>query len=144
MLRCSSKRAFSSTTHTACLPFSDALISAGAIAESRLVRYTVVLSVTTFGSRAAAWTNASTLVANESYGCCTTMSRRRDLLEQLVVGSVRESALRVREPRLVLQVGPVERVQLRDVGEVEHAADRVHLFDRDAEALLEAPEHRLA
>ena len=45
MLRRSSKRAFSSTTQTLCLPFSAASISAGASAESWLVRYTVVFSV---------------------------------------------------------------------------------------------------
>ena len=45
MLRRSSKRAFSSTTQTTCFPFSDASISAGASAESWLVRYTVVFSV---------------------------------------------------------------------------------------------------
>ena len=50
----SSKRAFSSTTQTACLPRSAARISAGTSVESSLVRYTVVLSVGDRGSLTAA------------------------------------------------------------------------------------------
>ena len=53
------------------------------------------------------------------------MSRGGDLGEEVAVLRRREAALRVRHPRLVLQVGPVEVVELHDVGEVEQAVDRV-------------------
>ena len=66
MFRRSSKRAFSSTRHTLCLPSSAASISAGTSGDSSLVRYTVVFSAITSGSLAAARTNASKLVANDS------------------------------------------------------------------------------
>ena len=64
----SSKRAFSSTMHTACLPFSAARMSEGTSAESSEVRYTVILIASTFGSSTACSTNRSTLEANEWYG----------------------------------------------------------------------------
>ena len=64
------------------------------------------------GSRAAARTNASTLVANESYGCWTTMSRCGDLARRGPVGRAREAALCERHPGLVLEIGPVELVEL--------------------------------
>ena len=62
----SSKRALSSTRQTACLPRSAARISAGTSGESSLVRYTVCLIASTFGSAAACSTSRSTEVANES------------------------------------------------------------------------------
>jgi hypothetical protein len=66
MLRRSSKRAFSSTIATACLPRSAARISAGISADSPLVRYTVILIASTSGSSTACLTNRSTLLLNES------------------------------------------------------------------------------
>ena len=66
MLRRSSKRAFSSTRHTACLPRSAASISSGTSAESSEVRYTVILIASTLGSFTACSTSRSTLPANES------------------------------------------------------------------------------
>jgi len=66
MLDCSSKRAFSSTMQTACLPDSDARISAGTSGESSEVRYTVCLIASTSGSATASCTNRSTDVVNES------------------------------------------------------------------------------
>ena len=77
MLRCSSKRAFSSTRQTLCLPASAAWMSAGTSGDSSDVRYTVVLIVATFGSRADMRTKVSKLVENDSYGWCTRMSPRR-------------------------------------------------------------------
>ena len=68
MFRRSSKRAFSSTRQTACLPFSAASISDGTSAESSEVRYTVILIASTFGSSTACLTNRSTLVENDWYG----------------------------------------------------------------------------
>ena len=68
MLRRSSPRAFSSTRHTVCLPFSAASISAGTSGDSSLVRYTVDLSAMTSGSFALSCANDSKLAANESYG----------------------------------------------------------------------------
>ena len=68
MLRRSSKRAFSSTRQTACLPASAASISDGTSAESSEVRYTVILIARTSGSATACSTNRSTLAANDSYG----------------------------------------------------------------------------
>ena len=51
---------------TACLPRSAARISAGTSGESSLVRYTVCLIASTFGSATACSTSRSTEVANES------------------------------------------------------------------------------
>ena len=93
-------------------------------------------------SRAAACTNASTLVANESYGCCTTMSRCAISVKRSLVRRRSESSLGVRQPRLVLEVGPVERVELPDVGEVEQPLDRIDVVTVDAETLFEPGEHR--
>ena len=66
MLVRSSKRAWSSTRATACLPRSVASISAGTIGESSLVRYTVCLIASTLGSATACSTKRSTEVANET------------------------------------------------------------------------------
>ena len=52
----------------------------------------------------------------------------RDLGKQLVVAANRQPPLRERQPRLVLQVGTVERVELGDVGEVEQSANAVDLL----------------
>ena len=62
----SSKRALSSTRHTACLPRSDARMSAGTSGESSEVRYTVCLIASTSGSATACATKRSTEVAKES------------------------------------------------------------------------------
>ena len=62
----SSKRAFSSTRQTACLPRSAARISDGTSSESSDVRYTVILIASTSGSATACWMKRSTLDANES------------------------------------------------------------------------------
>ena len=66
MLASSSKRAFSSTMQTACLPRSEARISDGTSGESSLVRYTVCLIASTSGSATAWATKRSTEVAKES------------------------------------------------------------------------------
>ncbi len=66
MLASSSKRAFSSTMQTACLPRSEARISDGTSGESSLVRYTVCLIASTSGSSTACSTKRSTEVAKES------------------------------------------------------------------------------
>ncbi len=66
MLVRSSKRALSSTSATACLPRSVASISAGTSGESSLVRYTVCLIASTFGSATACSTKRSTEVVKES------------------------------------------------------------------------------
>ena len=62
----SSKRALSSTRHTACLPRSVAVMSAGTSGDSSDVRYTVCLIASTSGSLTACSTNRSTDVTNES------------------------------------------------------------------------------
>ncbi len=77
MLASSSKRAFSSTMQTACLPRSEARISHGTSGESSLVRYTVCLIASTSGSFTACSTKRSTEVVNESYGWWTRRSARR-------------------------------------------------------------------
>ena len=126
MLRRSSKRAFSSTTQTLCLPFSAAFDQRGR--ERRVVRSCGTRSSSS-RRPAGPWprpcTNASTLVANESYGCWTTMSRCAISANRSSFFGLSESPLRERHPRLVLQIGAVERVELADVGEVEQALDRV-------------------
>ena len=68
MLACSSKRAFSSTSATTCLPDAAAPISACTIGLSAEVRYSDCLMASTSGSAAACSTKASTEDANESYG----------------------------------------------------------------------------
>ena len=70
----SSKRAFSSTRQTACLPRSVAVISDGTSGESSDVRYTVCLTASTSGSSTAWVTNRSTDAANDSYGWWTSRS----------------------------------------------------------------------
>ena len=77
MLARSSKRAFSSTMQTACLPRSAASISDGTSGESALVRYTVCLIASTWGSSTACLTKRSTELLNESYGWWTRMSASR-------------------------------------------------------------------
>ncbi len=52
-------------------------MSASTIGESPLVRYSVCLIASTFGSAAACSRNAWTLVENESYGWCSRTSRSR-------------------------------------------------------------------
>ena len=125
MLRRSSKRAFSSTTQTLCLPFSAASISAGARAESWVVRYTVVLSAdhglvrrSGLDERLDARGERVVRVLHEEIAL-------RDLREQVVVLRAHEPPLRERHPRLVLQIGPVEGVELAEIGEVEQAVDRI-------------------
>ena len=66
MLARSSKRAFSSTTTTTCLPASAASISASTIGEESLVRYSVCLMARTRGSAAASTVSRSTVAVNES------------------------------------------------------------------------------
>ena len=66
MFACSSKRAFSSTMQTACLPRSEARISDGTRGESSLVRYTVCLIASTSGSATAWATKRSTELEKES------------------------------------------------------------------------------
>ena len=60
MLALSSKRALISTRTSTCLPASAASISASTIGESTLVRYSVCLMASTFGSAAACSRNACT------------------------------------------------------------------------------------
>ena len=114
MLRCSSKRAFSSTRQTVCLPSSAAAISAGTIGDSSLVRYTVVFSATTSRSAAAPRTNASKLPANESYGWWTSTSPRLICVERSIrVARRGETRRRAASHGLGLQVGARERRELR-------------------------------
>ena len=77
MLACSSKRALISTSTITCLPASAASISASTIGESPEVRYSVCLIASTFGSAAACSMKRWTLVANDSYGWCTSTSPSR-------------------------------------------------------------------
>ena len=66
MFACSSKRAFSSTSTTTCLPEPAAPISARTMGLSAEVRYSDCLIASTSGSSAACSTNASTEDAKES------------------------------------------------------------------------------
>ena len=66
----------------------------------------------------------------------------RNLREQVVVLRAHEPSLRVGDPRLVLQIGPVECVELAEVGEVEQAFDRIHARRTDSEPRLEPRQHR--
>ena len=65
-----------------------------------------------------------------------------DLGEEVAVRRRLQPALRVGEPRLVLQVGPVEPVELTHVGEVEEPRDRIDVGGMHAEPFLEPREHR--
>ena len=65
----------------------------------------------------------------------------RDLVEEAARGG--EARQGDWYPRLVVQVGAVDRRHLHQVGEIEHPADRVHLIRGDVQALLELIEHRL-
>ena len=58
------------------------------------------------------------------------MSPRRISRRRARVRAGRRGGGRAAEPRLVLQVGPLERDELDRVGEVEQAADAVHLLRR--------------
>ena len=85
----------------------------------------VCLIASTRGSRAACRTNASTDVANESYGWCTRTSPARSTRNRSGLGVPgREDGLGLRGPRLVLQVGPFERVHVPQAREVEQARRR--------------------
>ena len=136
MFRRSSKRAFSSTTQTLCFPFSAASISAGASAESWLVRYTVVFSV---DDRADPWRRRARTPRRSSRTSRTDagrdVARARSRRRGRRPAGVREPPLGVRHPRLVLQVGPVERRRAGDVCEVEQAAHRVDAVGRRREPL---------
>jgi hypothetical protein len=66
MLRRSSKRAFSSSMQTACLPRSAARMSAGISDDSSSVRYTVSLIASTSGSSTACSTKRITLAVKDS------------------------------------------------------------------------------
>jgi hypothetical protein len=68
MFACSSKRAFTSTSTTTCLPARAAAIRASTTGESPLVRYSVSLMPSTFVSAAACSMNRCTLVLNDWYG----------------------------------------------------------------------------
>ncbi len=138
MFRRSSKRAFSSTTQTLCLPFSAASISAGrerrVVARpvhGRLERRRPIRRGSGLDERLDARRERVVGVLHDDVA-------RRDLSEQVVVLGADQAALRVRDPRLVLQVGPVELVELAHVGEVEQAVDRVDAVRLDAEAARRA------
>ncbi len=108
---------------TLCLPFSAASISAGASAESWLVRYTVVFSVAT---RRVARGGADERLDARRERVVRVLHddvAGRDLGEEVAVLRLREPPLRLRHPRLVLQVGPVEVVELHHVAQVEQPVD---------------------
>ena len=97
----------------------------------------------TFGSRAAARTNASKLVAKDSYGWWTQHVATPDLVEEVTL------ARKPREPRrgdarrsVVLQLRPVELDDLVQVGQVEQPEDLVHLVVAERERRLQPLEHR--
>ncbi len=66
-----------------------------------------------------------------------------DLGEQAAVLRVREAALRRRYPRSGLEVGAVDVAELRHVGEVELALNRIDEVGVGGQALLEPLEHRV-
>ena len=143
MFRRSSKRAFSSTRQTLCLPFSAASISAGASAESWLVRYTVVLSVTTFGilrgrahERLDARRERVVRVLDDDVA-------RGDLGEQVPSFGVASRRWVNGTHGSSFRSGRSSVVELGDVGEVEQAVDRVdELGPRRAGAPASRREHR--
>src|SRR6185369_10284892 len=66
----------------------------------------------------------------------------RDLREEVLIRRGCEPALRIRDPRVVLEVGAVKRVELADVGKVEQAANGVRAGLMDPQPFLQATEHR--
>ena len=50
---------------------------------------------------------------------------------------------RLGQPRIVLQIGPVELVELAEIGEVEQPVERIDQLVGDAQPLLQLLEHRL-
>ena len=61
--------------------------------------------------------------------------------EALASAHCGESGGRARHPGLVLEVGPVERGELREVGEVERPPDGIDLLLARPQALGQAPQH---
>ncbi len=142
MLACSSKRALSSTSATTCLPASAAFTSDATMpASSPPVRYSVCLIASTCGSRAACSTNASTEVANESYGWCRSTSPLRSSRKTSAPSPPASSDRRLRHPRLVLELGPVERVQRPQPAQVERPVDHVDVVVGELELAAQQLEH---
>ena len=80
---------------------------------------------------------------NEPYGWCTSTSPRRissKIFGRSLCALARRGGID-RDPRLGLQVRPVERCELQELGEVERALDAVDLRLVGAEAALEAGHH---
>ena len=74
-------------------------------ASSPPVRYSVCLIASTFGSRAACATNASTVAANESYGMVQQHVAVAHRSEHVDVVAAGERGRRLRRERRVLQLG---------------------------------------
>ena len=108
MLRRSSPRALISTRQTLCLPSSDASISAGTSGVSSPVRYTVDFSAITSGSAALALRNDSKLARERVVRVVDEEVAGADRGELLARVEAGERRPRDRDPRIVLQVRPVE------------------------------------
>ena len=137
MLRRSSKRALSSTRQTPACRARPPSISAGTSGESSLVRYTVCLIASTSGSRGRLRTNASKLVANESYGWWTRTSPRADRREDVAGLASARRRPGDRAHGSSFSSGRSSRGDLHQVGEVEHPRGRVDLSSVDAQRLAE-------
>ena len=88
------------------------------------------------------WTKRSNVVTKESYGWWTSMSPRR--ISEKNPSPPRAAARRagvLGTHGSSFRSAPVERGELREVGEVEQPADRVHLLLAGAEPLHQPSEH---
>ncbi len=100
------------------------------------------MSPRTSGSVAAPRTNASKLVANDSYGWWTRRSARLISSKNCAAEvEVRDALLRHRSPRFVLEVRAVDRRQLTQVGELQQAADRIELIHVGSDAAEQPRAH---
>ena len=143
MFRRSSNRALSSTRHTACLARSAASISAGSSAESSDVRYTVVLTPTTSGSLARGPHERLDRGDERVVGQVHQQVAGADLREQ-VAGAPRgrgKARAGHGNPRLVLELGPVEIGDLAQVGHIHQPRRVVHLCVGHAEAAVQPLAH---
>ena len=137
----SSKRAFSSTRTATCLPFSAARMSAGRIAESGFVRYSVILIATVFESTEAR-SIISTTGENESYGWWRRMSPARIAAKTDVSGWLKTAGT-AGEKGGSFSSRPVEPRERHEVARAERPVHLVDLVLGDLELLLEELSHAL-
>ena len=140
MFACSSKRAFSSTMQTACLPRSAASISAGTSGESALVRYTVCLIASTSGVVDGLLDEALDRAGEGIVGVVdedvTLAHRREDVGLRAVLAE--QPGLRDRSVRRVAKLTePRDADDVPEVAEVKWAGDGVDLALLDSQRVDE-------